>query len=95
MIVESKKGPRGLKTTTTVRDIFQPRYVGDGNAVLSTGNLTALVSTANKAQRMHQPLLYKEQCAQGLTARPHMSPVELLTRVREGLAAEEMHILFD
>lgn len=55
LIVESKKGPRGLKTTTPAREIFQPRYVANGNAVFSTGNLTALASIANKAQRMHAP----------------------------------------
>jgi hypothetical protein len=95
MIVESKKGPRGLKSTTPVRDIFQPRYVADGNAVLSTGNLIALVSTANKAQRTHEPLVNVEQLAHDVTSQPQMTPVQLLTCVREGLAAEEMHLLFD
>jgi hypothetical protein len=95
MIVESKKGPRGLKTTTPVRDIFQPRYIADGNAMLSTGNPTALVSTANKAQRTHEPLVNVEQLAHDVTLQPQMTPVQLLTCVREGLAAEEMHLLFD
>ncbi|KAM0701246.1 hypothetical protein Q7P35_011607 [Cladosporium inversicolor] len=95
MIVESKKGPRGLKTTTPARDIFQPRYVGDGNAVLSTGNLTALASIANKAQRMHDPPCNVEQLAGDVTLQPQMTPIQLLTCIQEGLAAEEMHLLFD
>ena len=95
MIVESKKEPRGLKTTTPVRDIFQPRYVGDRNAVLSTGNLTALVAIANKAQRMHVPLCDVEQLAREVSSQAQMTPVQLLACVREGIAAEEMHLLFD
>ena len=95
MIVESKKGPRGLKTTTPVKEIFHPRYVGDGNAVLSTGNLTALVSIANKAQRMHEPLCNIEQLAGDVTSQPQLTPIQLLSCVQEGLAAEEMHLLFD
>lgn len=95
MIVESKKGPRGLKTTTPAREIFQPRYVADGNAVFTAGNLTALASIANKAQRMHVPLCNTEQLAAEITSQPQITPIQLLTCIQEGLAAEEMHLLFD
>lgn len=95
MIVESKKGPRGLKTTTPAREIFQPRYVADGNAVFTAGNLTALASIANKAQRIHVSLCNTEQLAAAITSQPQITPIQLLTCIQEGLAAEEMHLLFD
>jgi len=62
-IVESKKGPRGFQTTSPVKDVFQPRYVDTKNAVLSTANITAMMSVANKAQRTHPPLADIEQLA--------------------------------
>lgn len=94
-IVESKKGPRGLKTTTPVREILHPRYVADGNAVLSAGNLTALAAIASKAQRMHAPLCNVEKLAEEVNSQPQLTPVQLLTCIQEGIAAEEMHLLFD
>lgn len=94
-IIESKKGPRGLKETSPMKDIFYPRYVENGNAVLSPGNLSALVAVANKAQRTHAPLCDIEQLSHEVTSQPHLTPVQLLDSVREGIAAEEMHLLFD
>lgn len=63
--------------------------------MLSTGNLTALVAIAKKAQRMHVPLCDVEQLAREVTSQPQMTLVKLLACVREGIAAEEMHLLFD
>jgi hypothetical protein len=57
--------------------------------------LTALASIANKAQRMHAPLEDVEQLARDITSQPQMTPIQLLTYVQEGLAAEEVHLLFD
>jgi hypothetical protein len=95
MVVPSKKGPRGLKTTSPVRDTFAPRYVDTKSAVLSTSNITAMVSVANKAQRTHPPLAGVDALTRSVANQQQLSPAQLLTCVREGVAAEEMALLFD
>jgi hypothetical protein len=94
-LVDSKKGPRGLKTTSPVRDTFHARYVDTKNAVLSTANITAMISVANKAQRTHPPLADVEQLARDVSTQKQLSPIQLLACVREGVAVEEMALLFD
>ena len=94
-MVYSEKGPRGFKTTSPVRDTFHPRYDDTKNAVLSIANITAMIAVANKAQRTHPPLAVVEQLARDISTQKQLSPVQLLTCVREGVAAEEMALVFD
>jgi hypothetical protein len=95
-VIQSKKGPRGLKTTSPVREIFQLRCSGgDKNAALSRGNINAMMFVAKKAQRTCPPLADIEQLMREIDAQQELSPVQLMTCVREGVAAEEMHLLFD
>jgi hypothetical protein len=94
--VVSKKGPRGLKTTTPVREAFQHRYVGDKNAALNKGNISAMMAVAKKSQRTSPPLTDIEQLVREMESQQQdLSPVQLLTCVHEGVAAEEMHLNFD
>ena len=95
LIVHSKKGPRGLKTTTPVRDIFEPRYIKGEQAVLSKGNLVAMSAVAVKAERTSPVSVDLEQLHARVASQPDLSPVQLLEVVREGIAAEELHLLFD
>lgn len=53
------------------------------------------MAVANKSQRTHVPLDDIETLARDVLEQPQITPVQLLTCVREGLAAEEMHLLFD
>jgi hypothetical protein len=94
-MIQSKKGPRGLKTTSPVRDIFQSRYIGNKNAVLNRANISAMMSVAKKAQRTCPPLTDIDQLVRETATQQDLSPVQLLTCVREGVAAEELHLLFD
>jgi hypothetical protein len=94
--VVSKKGPRGLKTTTPVRETLQHRYVGDKSPALNKGNISAMMAVAKKAQRTRPPLTDIEQLVREMESQQQeLSPVQLLTCVREGVAAEEMHLNFD
>jgi hypothetical protein len=94
--VVSKKGPRGLKTTMPVREVFQHRYIGDKNAALNKGNIDAMMAVAKKVQRTCPPLTDIEQLMREIESQQQeLSPVQLLTCVREGVAAEEMHLNFD
>lgn len=55
LIVESKKGPRGLKTTSPVKDIFRAHYLYDSPIALTTPNVVAMLAVATKAERTSQP----------------------------------------
>jgi hypothetical protein len=94
-LIPSKKGPKGLTSTSPVRDIFQPRSVGDKHAILNRGNINAMMSVARKAQRTSPPLVDIDQLMREMDSQQELSPVQLLTCVREGVAAEELHLLFD
>lgn len=95
LIVPSKKGPRGLKTTSPVRDIFRQRYVYDGPIALSTPNIVAMVSVASKAERTSAPSVDMADFARTMLVQRQYSTLQLLTAVREGVAAEELHLVFD
>ncbi|KAK4501974.1 hypothetical protein PRZ48_007784 [Zasmidium cellare] len=95
LIVESKKGPRGLKTTTPVKDIFHNRYGLGETAKLSTANLIAMLSVASKAERTNQPSVDLQALSQDLATQKQYSPLQILDIVREGVAGEELHLIFD
>lgn len=97
LLVESKKGPRGLKTTSPVKDIFRDKYVygKTGSAVLSTANLVAMLAVASKAERTSTPSVDLPSFTGELLAQKKYTPIQLLTIIREGLAGEELHLLFD
>ncbi|KAF2172731.1 hypothetical protein M409DRAFT_49268 [Zasmidium cellare ATCC 36951] len=95
LIVESKKGPRGLKTTTPVKDVFHDRYMLGETAKLSTANLIAMLSVAAKAERTSNPSTDLQSLARELVTQKQYSPLQLLDIVREGVAGEELHLNFD
>jgi hypothetical protein len=76
----SKKGPRGLKTTTPVRETFQQRYIGDKSAALNRGNINGMMAVAKKAQRTSPPLTDIDQLVREMDSQQQdLSPVQLLT----------------
>lgn len=91
----SKKGPRGLKMTIPVRDVFQKRYTQGAQAVLSTPNMLAMLGIAIRSVRPCKPSIDAKAFFRTIAVQPQLTPVQLLTCVREGMAAEEMHLLFD
>ncbi|KAM3417680.1 hypothetical protein BST61_g5916 [Cercospora zeina] len=96
LIVQSKKGPRGLKTTTPVRDTFESRYVGgESQAVLSKANLVAMLSVAMKSRRTSLPGLDMKALLAQVTDQPDLTQIQVLQVVREGVAGEEHHLVFD
>lgn len=95
LIVESKRGPRGLKSTTPVRDTFEARYVHGGEAVLSKGNLVAMLAIALKAERTSPVSMGLQKLYDQTLAQHNLSRLHNLRIVREGVAAEELHLLFD
>lgn len=95
MAVKAKKNPRGLKTTSPVKDIFYAQVVRNADAVLSRSNLSALLAVANKNQRSHPPLDDVEALSRHVGSQAHITPAQILSIVREGLAAEEMHLVLD
>lgn len=92
---EAKKGPRGLKTTSPIRDIFRPRYIDLGNAVLTNSNVIAMLAVANKSQRTSMPVADATKLSNKLSAQGHLTSIQLLASIREGMAAEELHLVFD
>lgn len=88
---QRKKRPHGLRATTPVKNIFYKRYVEHGALDLSTTNLAKLLSQAMKVQRPSNPSVDLQE----LAAKRLYNPLQLLDIVREGVAAEERHLLFD
>ncbi|GIZ47422.1 hypothetical protein CKM354_001051300 [Cercospora kikuchii] len=95
LVIMHRKGPRGLKTTTPVRDVFQPRYVGRDQAVLSKANLTAMLSVATKARRTSSPSEDLETLHAQVSNQSDFTPAQVLHVVREGMAGEEHHLVFN
>ncbi|KAF7186234.1 hypothetical protein HII31_12476, partial [Pseudocercospora fuligena] len=97
LIVPSKKGPRGLKTTSPVKDVFGPKYIyRESKAVpLTTPNLVAMLAVASKAERTSTPSVELQAFSREMLLQKQFTPIQLLTIVREGVAAEELHLLFD
>lgn len=95
LIIQSKKGPRGLKTTTPVRDIFAARYVHGQETFLTKGNITAMLAVVLKAERTSPVSVDLEKLYTQTNAQTDLTHLQLLQVVREGVAAEEMHLLFD
>lgn len=95
LVIMHRKGPRGLKTTTPVRDVFQPRYVGRDQAVLSKANLTAMLSVATKARRTSSPSEDLETLHVQVSNQSDFTPAQILQVVREGMAGEEHHLVFN
>ncbi|KXT03428.1 hypothetical protein AC578_1554 [Pseudocercospora eumusae] len=93
----SEKGPRCLKTTSPVKDVFGPKYIHrTSEAVpLTMPNLLAMLAVASKAERTSTPSVALRDLARESIFRKQLTPIELLTIVREGVAAEELHLLFD
>jgi hypothetical protein len=72
----SKKGPRGLKTTTPVRETFQQRYIGDKSAALNRGNINGMMAVVKKAPRTSPPLTDIDQLVREMDSQQQdLSPV--------------------
>ena len=95
LIIESKRGPRRLKTTSPVKDIFYNRYVHDASAVLATPNIVAMTAVATKTQRISTPLVDMKEFSSRMLVQKQYTTTQLLTAVREGVAGEELYLLFD
>ena len=95
VIIESKKGPRGLKTTSPVKDIFSCAYLEGGSAVLSTPNIVAMIAVATRAARTTHPSVDLTTFSRKMVTQKQFTNIQLLTAVREGVAGEELHLLFD
>lgn len=87
--------PSTLKTTSPVKDIFRPRYVGDRSAKLTTQNLISMLSVALKSRRMSRPPIDLAEFSARMIEQRRYTVIELLRIIHEGLAAEELHLLFD
>ncbi|EME82467.1 uncharacterized protein MYCFIDRAFT_88405 [Pseudocercospora fijiensis CIRAD86] len=95
IIVESKRGPRGLKTTTPVRDAFESRYVRNETAALTRPKLVAMLAVATKAERVAPPSIDLQAFSKEVLAQQHFTAIQTLQIVRESVAGEELHLLFN
>ncbi|KAK5125541.1 hypothetical protein LTR85_000652 [Meristemomyces frigidus] len=95
LIVESKKGPRGLKTTSPVKDIFRAHYLYESPIALTTPNIVAMLAVASKAERTSWPSVDMAEFSRKMIVQRQYTTLQLLTAVREGVASEELHLLFD
>lgn len=95
LIVESKKGPRGLKSTSPVKDIWRAHYLYGEPVALTTPNMVAMLSVASKAERTSVPAVDLQAFTREMIVQRQYTPLQLLQIVREGVAAEEFHFLFD
>ena len=91
----TRTAPRTLKTTSPVKDIFRPRYVDGGIANLNSQNIVAMLSVATKLERTSRPLVNLPDFSKDMKAQSEYSAIQLLQIVLEGVAAEELHLLFD
>lgn len=92
---ESKTGPRGLKTTSPVKDIFRASYVDGESFALSVSNIIAMLCVAAKAERTSGPSFEVLAFTRNTATQRHFTTLQILQAVREGVASEEMHLLFD
>ena len=84
-----------LKTTSPVRDVFESRYVLGADTNMTLANVVAMSHVATKRSR--SSALSKETVeflGEMATKRRHTT-TELLSIIREAVAAEELHLLFD
>lgn len=84
--VKSKKGPRNLKPTTVVSSLFKDRYCSSGSVDLSVNNVTQLIEDLDGCNDI---VRRKWSVSQTL------SPLQLLTALRERMAAEEPRLVFN
>lgn len=96
----SSKGPKGLKTTYPVRDIFWTRYADDAlpNAQMSIANITAMLSVAKKAVKVPGHGISADAIAtlsERITKQNSYNTLQLLDAAREGMVGAEVSMYFD
>lgn len=84
-----------LKTTSPVRDTFQGRYILDDDANMTMENIVAMSHMSTKRTRTSAMSEESFKFLGQMTAKRRYTTMQLLRIVREGVAAEEMHLLFD
>ncbi|SMQ45358.1 unnamed protein product [Zymoseptoria tritici ST99CH_1A5] len=92
---ESKTDPRGLKTTSPVKDIFRASCVDGALFVLSVSDIIAMLCVAAKAERTSNPSFDVLAFTRNTATQRHFTTLQILQAAREGVASEEMHLLFD
>lgn len=92
---KSKKGARGLKITSPVKDIFRQHYLYNGPLALTRPNIIAMLAVATKAKRTSWPSVNLLDFNQEISALKEFTTLQLLAAVREGVASKEMHLKFD
>jgi hypothetical protein len=85
-VASSKKGPRRLKSTTPLKDIFLKRY---------NNGAPAIRPMAAKARRYSAPDPILQRTTAGESPPSRFTLLETLLCVREGVASEELHLLLD
>lgn len=93
--VGTKNRGTKLKMTSPVRDIFESRYVLDGDAKMTLENVVAMSHAATRRSRVDALSEDTVKFLGEMTAKRQHTTTELLQIVREGVAAEETHFLFD
>jgi hypothetical protein len=61
---------------------------------MSVTNILAMIAVATKAERVRPSSVDVTSFAREMITKKHFSNTELLSTVREGMAGEELHILF-
>ncbi|KAK4569715.1 hypothetical protein LTR86_002683 [Recurvomyces mirabilis] len=95
LITASKKGPRGLKTTSPVKYIFREKFIAGGPINLSPANVIAMLAVATKTPPIGPTSIDVAELSTMMAAQKQFTTLQLLTAVREGIASEELHLKFD
>lgn len=84
-----------LKMTSRIKDVSQRRYIRDDIAAMNSHNVSAMLSVAHNRARMNskpgETIIFLAE----MFAKKCRTTMELLRIVREGLGAEEFHLLLD
>ena len=91
---KSSKGPRGLRESTVIADIFRERYCRNGSIDLTFANVEKVLNgLSNKAEG--KTLSSRRFLKRRWNASHKLSPLQLLTALRERLIDEEPKLIFD
>ncbi|KAI9738395.1 MAG: hypothetical protein M1834_008898 [Cirrosporium novae-zelandiae] len=94
----SKSGPRGLKDTSIVSEVFKSRYCNNGSIDISVYNIEKLLNeltNADATTKAHRPRT-GELLLQRQWEKSHkMSSLQLLAALRERLEDEENRLIFN
>jgi len=91
----AKRRTISLKVTSPVTDVFKPRYIQNSRANITPQNIIAMTSVVPKRMRTSDLSGETVRFLREMGAKRRHTTMELLRVVCEGVAAEEMHLLFD